>query len=248
MCAWTKMTEVASVPLEPFIVSQKRRTAPSLCFDAIPDGKPLHTFPGIALAELPDGFAGDHGDGQGDIDAARARLHRDRQPRIRRLVDRIRHAGRFAAEQQDVAVGEGKTGVGSRGFGGEQYQTARTRLAPILEGVPVDMPGQGSHFEVVHAGALECFVGERKAGRLDDIDAETEAGGEAQDCPGVAGDVRLVEGDAETVVHFRVFLISGRSATASGWFWKLLDLRVAIFCEVKYTASIVNPNRWRGNS
>jgi hypothetical protein len=33
-----------------FIVSRKRRTALSLCFDAIPDGKPLHTFPGIAQA------------------------------------------------------------------------------------------------------------------------------------------------------------------------------------------------------
>src|SRR6478752_7772325 len=36
--------------LERFIVSRKRRTALSLCSDAIPDGKPLHTFPGIALA------------------------------------------------------------------------------------------------------------------------------------------------------------------------------------------------------
>ena len=30
-------------------VSQKRRTALSVCFDAIPDAKPFHTFPGIAL-------------------------------------------------------------------------------------------------------------------------------------------------------------------------------------------------------
>jgi len=200
------------------------------------------------LAELPDGFAGHHGDGQRDVDAARARLHRDRQPRIRRLVDGIRHAGRFAAEQQNVAVGEGKAGIGTRGFGGEQYQTARFSLAPILEGVPVDMPGQGSHFEVVHAGALECFVGERKAGRLDDIDAKAEASGEAQDCPGIAGNVRLVERDAETTVHFRVLLISGRSATGASRFWKLLDLRVAIFCEVGYVSRIVNPNRWRGHS
>jgi len=28
----------------------------------------------------------------------------------------------------------------------------------------------------------------------------------------------------------------------------LLDLRVVIFCEVEYTALIVNPNRWRGIS
>ena len=35
--------------LDRFTVSQKRRTAPCLCFYAIPDRKPLHTFPGIAL-------------------------------------------------------------------------------------------------------------------------------------------------------------------------------------------------------
>jgi hypothetical protein len=221
MCAWVRMTQEAA---------------------AVRDG----AFK--ILAELPDGFAGNHGDGQRDVDAARARLHRDRQPRIRRLMNRIRHASGLAAEQQDVAPGKGKTSVGTRGFGGEQHQPAGFALAPILEGVPVDMPGQGSHFEVVHSGSLEGFVGEREAGRFDNIDAKAEAGGEAQDCPGVAGDIRLVEGDAETVVHFRVFLISGRSATADSWFWKLLDLRVAIFCEVDYTARIVNPNRWRGNS
>ncbi len=87
-----------------------------------------------------------------------------------------------------------------------------------------------------------------KPARFDDVDAETEASREAQDCPGVAGDIRLVERDAETVVHFRILLISGRSATAGSRFWKLLDWRVVIFCEVGYTPSIVNPNRWRGNS
>ncbi|TJV43687.1 MAG: hypothetical protein E5Y02_10310 [Mesorhizobium sp.] len=46
---------------EHFTVSRKRRTALSLCFNAIPKGKryalfprkPYHTFPGIALAR-PD--------------------------------------------------------------------------------------------------------------------------------------------------------------------------------------------------
>ncbi|RUW64262.1 hypothetical protein EOA28_35520 [Mesorhizobium sp. M2A.F.Ca.ET.067.02.1.1] len=35
--------------LERFSVSRNRRTALSLCIYAIPDGKPLRTFPGIAL-------------------------------------------------------------------------------------------------------------------------------------------------------------------------------------------------------
>jgi hypothetical protein len=36
--------------LERFSFSRNLRTALSLCFHAIPDGKPLRTFPGITLA------------------------------------------------------------------------------------------------------------------------------------------------------------------------------------------------------
>ncbi len=36
--------------LERFRFSRNTRTALTLCFHAIPDGKPLHTFPGVALA------------------------------------------------------------------------------------------------------------------------------------------------------------------------------------------------------
>lgn len=206
------------------------------------------TGDGELQSKLPDGFARHHGDGQRDVDAARGTLHGDGQPRIRRLMDSIRYACGFAAEQKNVAIGEAEARVGNSGLGRQKHHSVRAGFAPVLEGVPVDMPGQGSHFEVIHAGSLERFVGERKAGRFDDVDAEPEASGEAQDCPGVAGNVRLVERDAETTVHFRVLLISGRSATAYQRFWKLLDLRVAIFCEVGYVSSIVNPNRWRGNS
>ena len=40
-------------------------------------------------------------------------------------------------------------------------------------------------------------VGQVEAGRLDDVDGEAEAGGHAQDRAGVAGDVGLVERDAQ---------------------------------------------------
>ncbi|WP_217578493.1 acyltransferase family protein [Mesorhizobium sp. GbtcB19] len=46
--AWPALLMLA-VWLERFTVSRKRRTSPAFRFDAIPDGKPLHTFPGIAL-------------------------------------------------------------------------------------------------------------------------------------------------------------------------------------------------------
>ncbi|WP_112101265.1 acyltransferase family protein [Mesorhizobium hawassense] len=46
--AWPALLMLAAW-LERFTVSRKRRTAPAFHFDAIPDGKPLRTFPGIAL-------------------------------------------------------------------------------------------------------------------------------------------------------------------------------------------------------
>ena len=46
--AWPALLMLAAW-LGRFTLSRKRRTAPSPCFDAIPDGKPSHTFPGIAL-------------------------------------------------------------------------------------------------------------------------------------------------------------------------------------------------------
>ncbi|PLP58444.1 hypothetical protein CYK37_16250 [Mesorhizobium loti] len=44
------MSDIAVSPiLERFRFSRKRGNAPTLCFYAIPDAKPLHTFAGIAL-------------------------------------------------------------------------------------------------------------------------------------------------------------------------------------------------------
>jgi hypothetical protein len=50
--------------------------------------------------------------------------------------------------------------------------------------------------EVVHPGAAERPVGGGKAGRLDDVRFDAEAGGEAKDGPGVLGNVGLEKGDA----------------------------------------------------
>jgi len=228
MCAWVRMTG------EGAIVGGNEAPAAADRLQMLP--------------QLPDRLARYHGDGKRDIDAARARLHRDGQSRVGGFVDWIRHACRLTAEKKNITVAEREVGVGGRGFGRQQHQPSRVGSAPVLEGVPVDMPGQISHFEVVHTGPFQRPVGEREAGRFDDVDTETKASSEAQDCSGVAGDIRLVERDAETIVHFRVLLISGRSATGIARFWKFLDLRMVIFCEIEYTPSIVNPNRWRGNS
>ena len=52
--------------------------------------------------KLTDGFAGDHGDGEGEVDRARAGRHRDGQARLGDLVDLVGDARRFAAEKQYI--------------------------------------------------------------------------------------------------------------------------------------------------
>lgn len=149
------------------------------------------------LAELAHGFAGGHGGGEGDVEAATATAHRDQKPRVGPVVDMARHAGRFTAEEKYVAIRIGEIRVGQGGSRREEDEPAALGSPPLLEAIEVDMPGQGRHFEIVHAGPPEVAVGEVEAGRLDDVDREAEAGGHAQDGASVAGDVWLVERDAD---------------------------------------------------
>ena len=107
------------------------------------------------------------------------------------------------------------------------------------------MPGERRHFEIVHAGAPEIAVGEIEAGRLDDVDGDPHAGGEAQDRAGVAGDVWLVERDAQILLGVHVFFLRGRFATGMQRPSAAARLRVVIDCECVYEAAIVNANRRR---
>jgi len=107
MCAWAKITAEGA---------------------AAQDGEEVRKL----LAELAKRFTRDHGDRQRDIDAARARPHRNGQSRVGRLVDFLRRARGFAAEQENVAGGESKVGIGAGGLGGEQHEAARMRLSPFL--------------------------------------------------------------------------------------------------------------------
>jgi hypothetical protein len=213
-------------------------------FHAILGAKPRRTFAGIALAELTHRLAGGHGSGERDIEAAAAALHRNEKPRVRPVVDMVRHAGRFTAEEKYVPIRIGEIRVGQSGPGREEEQPASLASPPLLEAVEVDMPGKRRHFEIVHAGTPEIAVGEVEAGGLDDVDGDAEAGGHAQDGAGVAGDVGLVERDAEgsqgahqdrrctkaTVV---------RRATAAGL------SGVVFVAECDYSDAIVNSNQRR---
>ncbi len=196
------------------------------------------------LAELPRGFAGGHGDGQRNVETAAATLHRDQKPRVGPVVDMVRHAGRFTAEEKHVPIRIGEVRVGQGGFGREEHKPAALAAPPLLEAVEVDMPGERRHFEIVHAGPPEVAVGEVETGRLDDVDGDAEAGGEPQDGSRVAGNVGLVEGDAEgrqgtdRDQSCTMATVVGR-ATAAG------RSGVAFAAECDYSGAIVNSNQRR---
>ena len=75
--------------------------------------------------------------------------------------------------------------------------TRRTPAAcpPGLECREARVPLDRHLVEIVHPGAAEGAVGDREAGRLDDMGGHAEAGRQAQDGAGVLGDVGLIERD-----------------------------------------------------
>ena len=72
----------------------------------------------------------------------------------------------------------------------------RARLAPpFLEFGPGDVARQPHLVEIIHAGAAEGPVGDRKARRFDDMGGHIQAGAQPQNRPGVLGDVGLEKRD-----------------------------------------------------
>jgi len=153
-------------------------------------------------AELPDRFARSHRGTQREIEAAAAALHRNEEPRVGGHMHVFWYARRFAAKQYYVAISVAKLRVGQGGFGREKNKAAALRLSPRLKSREIDMARQGGHFEIIHAGSSQVPVRKIEAGWLYDVDGNAEAGGHAQDGAGVAGDVGLVEGDADAVGQY----------------------------------------------
>jgi hypothetical protein len=63
------------------------------------------------------------------------------------------------------------------------------------------MARQRGQFEIIHASAFEIAVGHVEACRLDDVDMDAETRRHAQDRARIAGDVGLVERDAQLSSH-----------------------------------------------
>src|SRR5262249_8134838 len=110
-------------------------------------------------------------------------------------MNRLRHARRFAAEQEHVVRPVCVVVIRECGARREQDQPTSDAPTPSFERIPVGVAHERHLVEIVHAGAAEGAVGGRKTGRLDDVSLDGEAGGQAQNRAGVLGNVGLVERD-----------------------------------------------------
>ncbi|QTK80868.1 hypothetical protein AT6N2_C3409 [Agrobacterium tumefaciens] len=146
---------------------------------------------------MPQSLARNHGRRHRDVDGALALDHRDDDSLIRPLMHVVGYTGAFTAKQQDVIRAIGDFRIRHRSFGGGENKTATGCCPPFLEAVPADMPGQGGSRNIVHAGPFQIAIRNVETCWLDDIDAETEAGGQPQDGSGIAGNIGLVEGDPD---------------------------------------------------
>src|SRR5436309_2867014 len=72
---------------------------------------------------------------------------------------------------------------------------SRTFAAPpFLEGRPRGVPSQTHLIQVIHSGAAEGAIGDRKARRFDDMGRNAKACAEAQNRSGILRNVGLVKG------------------------------------------------------
>ena len=99
----------------------------------------------------------------------------------------------FAPDHEDVAAQERKVPQNRLRPGRQEDEPTAAGAPPSLEGAPGDVSLDRDMLEIIHARAAEMAVGDRKAGRLDDVGGHPETGAGAQHRAGVLGDVRLIE-------------------------------------------------------
>ena len=129
---------------------------------------------------------------------------------VRRLVDRVAvvtggasgiglaTARRFAAEQQNIASMEGVVEIGRAGLRGQQDQPRMLLPPPALERVEARVTHERDLIEIIHPRASEVPVRDRKAGRLDDVRLDVQAGAQAKNRASVLGDVGLEKRDTHS--------------------------------------------------
>jgi len=151
-------------------------------------------------AQLPKRFARGHCRAHGKIEAARTLLHRNGEPNIGGFVNDFRRSHRFPAKQKNIAIDVGKVGIACVGPGGEKKKTTPLAPTPRLKSLPGGMAGKRGALEIIHACPLQIPIRQIEPRRLDQINRETETGGETQNGSGVSWDVWLIKRDTHLAV------------------------------------------------
>lgn len=123
--------------------------------------------------------------------------HGNAQPGVGNRGDVRRHAGRLAADHQDVVRREAEIVGRGLALRRQKDQTAALLAPPgveVREAVVVD---QGRRGAIIEAGAAEMPVAQRERGWTDDVQYEAEAGGQPNQGAGVLRDFGLVEREVD---------------------------------------------------
>jgi hypothetical protein len=107
------------------------------------------------------------------------------------LVHGVRHAGALAPDHERIVRREGRIDIAHGRPGRQQDETPGpgTRGARRLERVPRAVAREVEPIEIIHGGTAEFGIAHDEAARLDQIDAQPQAGRETHHRTGVLGDV-----------------------------------------------------------
>src|SRR5690606_37297484 len=120
-------------------------------------------------------FASGHCRRQCKVETARAGAHGNEQSRIGCRVHSVRYTRRFATEEKNIPLAKFAVRIGLGSARRHEEEPAALAAAVRVEAVPGNVTGEGGHFQIVHAGALEGAVGHVEPGGLDDVDTEAKA-------------------------------------------------------------------------
>lgn len=149
--------------------------------------------------ELPPRFVDYNGNGVCEIKAAAVRPHGQSDLRRQLLKDIGRQPAGFGPENKSIAGLIAHLIVASCTMGRYGIDAAAGEYFPAM--LPIIVQRVIDPAAVIHAGALELFVGHGKSKRADQMQTATGIGGEPHHVAGVGWDFRLVQHDLEHANH-----------------------------------------------
>jgi len=155
------------------------------------------------LPELAGGFAQGYPRRHGHIKRAAPAGHGDEQAGIADLRYAFRHTRTFAAHHYNVPLLKAEIPQGRGGFGGHKNQAA---CALGLERFKGHMAGNIGNIGVIHRRAAQGFDRKRETARLYHVNSSIKAGGEANHCAQIRGNIGLKRRDSKVFGQYFHFL------------------------------------------